>query len=230
MTAFLTFTKTAPPQISALAYLGMLVCLVLLTYLSWRFKDKLLWRRTFWCLQALQLLALYSWYIWQGFPLTNSLPLFHCRLAMFALLFLREGRLKTYFALLGVVGAYCAIIYPVLDPYDFPHITGFSFLIGHYALLVNGLLTLFASYERTALKSRQVLVATFVFNFLLVLVNQWTGGNYGLLRNTPFIMETPLWVRYLAVSIILSVLMLALKWICDKWLLTKDTADCSTHV
>ena len=48
---------------------------------------------------------------------------------------------------MGVVGTYCALIYPVFDPYEFPHITGFSFLIGHYALLVNSLNVIFNSYK-----------------------------------------------------------------------------------
>ena len=31
-----------------------------------------------------------------------------------------------------------------------------------------------------------------------------TGGNYGLLNKTPFIPDAPLWLKYLLVSVILS--------------------------
>ena len=68
-------------------------------------------------------------------------------MAMFAVLLLKDSRIKSYFAIMGVVGTYCALIYPVFDPYEFPHITGFSFLIGHYALLVNSLNVIFNSYK-----------------------------------------------------------------------------------
>lgn len=34
---------------------------------------------------------------------------------------------KAVFALLGASGAIFALGYPVFDPYDFPHITSFSF-------------------------------------------------------------------------------------------------------
>ena len=66
---------------------------------------------------------------------------------MFAVLLLKNSKIKSYFAIMGVVGTYCALIYPVFDPYEFPHITGFSFLIGHYALLVNSLNVIFNSYK-----------------------------------------------------------------------------------
>ena len=121
--------------------------MVLLSYLSWRWYKNKIWRWTFLTIQAIQLFALYTWYLWQGFPLYISLPLYHCRMAMFAVLLLKNSRIKSYFAIMGVVGTYCALIYPVFDPYEFPHITGFSLLIGHYALLVNSLNVIFNSYK-----------------------------------------------------------------------------------
>ena len=133
MKDFLTTTQTHPPQIPLPYYLLMLLAMVLLSYLSWRWYKNKIWRWTFLTFQAIQLFALYTWYLWQGFPLYISLPLYHCRMAMFAVLLLKNSRIKSYFAIMGVVGTYCALIYPVFDPYEFPHITGFSFLIGHYA-------------------------------------------------------------------------------------------------
>ncbi|MFR2165709.1 MAG: TIGR02206 family membrane protein, partial [Streptococcus salivarius] len=42
-------------------------------------------------------------------------------------------------------------------------------------------------------------------------VNQTIGGNYGMLKHTPFIMGTPLLVKYLAVSGALIILMIIMK-------------------
>ena len=156
-------------------------------------------------IQILQLLALYSWYVGFGIPFSNSLPFYHCRLAMFAVVFLPDKwKSKQYFALLGASGAVFALVYPVFDPYDFPHITSFSFLIGHYALLVNSLVYLMDHYDKSLLKKYMIVVYTFILNLFLVGINQVTGGNYGLLNKTPFIPDAPLWLKYLLVSVILS--------------------------
>ena len=110
---------------------------------------------TFKWIQIIQLVVLYTWYIGFRLPLANSLPLYHCRLAMLAVVFLPDNwRIKQYFALMGVSGAVFALGYPVFDPYDFlPHITSFSFLIAHYALLGNSLVYLMNSYDKKALKN-----------------------------------------------------------------------------
>ena len=124
---------------------------------------------------------------------------------MFAVVFLPDKwRSKQYFALLGASGAIFALVYLVFDPYDFPHITSFSFLIGHYALLVNSLIYLMNHYDKTLLKKYMIVAYTFILNLFLVGVNQVTGGNYGLLNKTPFIPDAPLWLKYLLVSVILS--------------------------
>ncbi|KXU56763.1 membrane protein [Streptococcus salivarius] len=132
-------------------------------------------------------------------------------MAMFAVLLLKNSRIKSYFAIMGVIGTYCALIYPVFDPYEFPHITGFSFLIGHYALLVNSLNVIFNSYKTHPISKRLIVVATLLLNLALVIVNQTIGGNYGMLKHTPFIMGTPLLVKYLAVSGALIILMIIMK-------------------
>ena len=105
---------------------------------------------------------------------------------------------------MGASGAVFALGYPVFGPYDFPHITSFSFLIGHYALLVNSSVYLMNHYDKTLLKKHRIIAYTFVLNLFLVGVNQVTGGNYGLLNSTPFISDVPIWIKYLLVSIILS--------------------------
>lgn len=206
---FLTTNQTEPPFVSALAYSLMMALLLLSIYASIKYHKNPSFIKSMKILQLCQLAVLYSWYVGFQLPLANSLPLYHCRLAMFAVVFLPDKwPSKQYFALLGASGAVFALGYPVFDPYDFPHITSFSFLIGHYALLVNSLIYLMNHYDKTQLKKHTIVLYTFVLDAFLVGVNQVTGGNYGLLKSPPFISQHNLLVKYLAVSIILSATLL----------------------
>ena len=211
MKDFLTTTQTHPPHIPLPYYLLMLLVMVLLSYLSWLWYNNNIWRWTFITLQAIQLISLYIWYIWQGFPLDDSLPLYHCRMAMLALLLLKDSRVKTYFALMGLVGGCCAIIYPVFNPYNFPHISSISFIIGHYALLVNSLNYLLRTYKTHPISKNMIVALTLLLNLGLVVVNHFVSGNYGLLRHTPFITDAWLPIKYLAVSVTLIILMIIMK-------------------
>ena len=202
---FLTTNQTEPPFVSALAYSLMMALLLLSIYASIKYHKNPSFVKSMKILQLCQLAILYSWYVGFQLPLANSLPLYHCRLAMFAVVFLPDKwPSKQYFALLGASGAVFALGYPVFDPYDFPHITSFSFLIGHYALLVNSLIYLMNHYDKSLLKKYMIVAYTFGLNLFLVGVNQVTGGNYGLLKSPPFIPNAPLWIKYLLVSVILS--------------------------
>ena len=206
---FLTTNQTEPPFVSALAYSLMMALLLLSVYASIKYHKNPSFIKSMKILQLCQLVVLYSWYVGFQLPLANSLPLYHCRLAMFAVVFLPDKwPSKQYFALLGASGAVFALGYPVFDPYDFPHITSFSFLIGHYALLVNSLIYLMNHYDKAQLKKYMIVLYTFVLDAFLVGVNQVTGGNYGLLKSPPFISQHNLLVKYLAVSIILSATLL----------------------
>ncbi len=214
MTDFFTTVQTNPPSISIPLYLLMFVVLLGLIWLSVTYYRK----QWLWCiyhfLQSFQLLSLYIWYGAKMIPISNSLPFYHCRLAMFALLLLPDKtKLKQYFALMGVSGAIFAIGYPIMDAYTFPHITAFSFLIGHYALLVGSIIYLMRYYKSSFLSWKAIILYTFVLNLFLVIINYLTGGNYGILRYTPFITNTPLLVRYLAVTFILTAMLLLIDWV-----------------
>ena len=132
---FLTTNQTEPPFVSALAYSLMMALLLLSVYASIKYHKNPIFIKSMKILQLCQLAILYSWYVGFQLPLANSLPLYHCRLAMFAVVFLPDKwPSKQYFALLGASGAVFALGYPVFDPYDFPHITSFfvldAFLVG----------------------------------------------------------------------------------------------------
>ena len=202
---FFTTESTAPPVIPLLWYGVMVLLILMAVWASLRYYQNEQFRKIFRNLQIFQLICLYIWYFAFQLPWSNSLPLYHCRLAMFAVLLLPDRwKSKQFFALMGVSGAIFALGYPVFDPYDFPHITSFSFLIGHYALLVNSLIYLMNHYDKSLLKKYMIVAYTFGLNLFLVGVNQVTGGNYGLLKSPPFIPDAPLWIKYLLVSVILS--------------------------
>ena len=206
---FFTTESTAPPVIPLLWYGVMVLLILMAVWASLRYYQNEQFRKIFRNLQIFQLICLYIWYFAFQLPWSNSLPLYHCRLAMFAVLLLPDQwKSKQFFALMGVSGAIFALGYPVFDPYTFPHITSFSFLLGHYCLLVNSLIYLLRCYDSSLLKNREIVLYTFFLDMFLVGVNQVTGGNYGLMARPPIIKGDSLLVTYVVVSSILAAALL----------------------
>ena len=196
---FFTTESTAPPAISALWYSVMVLLIVTAIMVSLRYYQNEQFRKWFQYLQGFQLICLYLWYFTYHIPWSNSLPFYHCRLAMFAVLFLPDRWKSKQFFALG---------YPVFDPYNFPHITSFSFLLGHYCLLINSLIYLLRCYDSSLLKNREIVLYTFVLDLFLVGINQITGGNYGLMARPPIMRGDKIWLNYLVVSSILALALL----------------------
>ena len=193
-----------PPQFELHWYIGLLCLLALTFYASYRFRDKVAYQRFIQILQSLQLIVLYSWYWGNQMPLSESLPFYHCRIAMFVMLLIPgTSKYKQYFALLGTFGATVALAYPLFDPYPFPHVTILSFIIGHVALLGNALLYLFKNYEASLLNLKNVTVITFSLNALIGVVNLVVGGDYGFLNKPPLVGNHGLLANYLIVSSVL---------------------------
>ena len=193
-----------PPQFELHWYIGLLCLLALTFYASYRFRDKVTYQRFIQILQSLQLIVLYSWYWGNQMPLSESLPFYHCRIAMFVMLLIPgTSKYKQYFALLGTFGATAALAYPLFDPYPFPHVTILSFIIGHVALLGNALLYLFKNYEASLLNLKNVTVITFSLNALIGIVNLVVGGDYGFLNKPPLVGNHGQLANYLIVSSVL---------------------------
>ena len=195
-----------PPQFELHWYIGLLSLLALTFYVSYRYRDKVAYQRFIQILQSLQLIVLYSWYWGNQMPLSESLPFYHCRIAMFVMLLIPgTSKYKQYFALLGTFGATAALAYPLFDPYPFPHVTILSFIIGHVALLGNALLYLFKNYEASLLNLKNVTVITFSLNALIGIVNLVVGGDYGFLNKPPLVGNFGQPLNYLIVSSILVI-------------------------
>ena len=193
-----------PPQFELHWYIGLLCLLAFTFYASYRFRDKVAYQRFIQILQSVQLIVLYGWYWGNHLPLSESLPFYHCRIAMFVLLLIPgTSKYKQYFALLGTFGATAALAYPLFDPYPFPHVTILSFIIGHVALLGNALLYLFKNYEASLLNLKNVTVITFSLNALIGVVNLVVGGDYGFLNKPPLVGNHGLLANYIIVSSVL---------------------------
>lgn len=202
--ALFTTQPTEPPQFDLLWYGSLFTLLALTVYLTYRYRDNKACQRFFQILQAVQLIVLYSWYWINQFPLSESLPFYHCRLAMFVVL-LTPGvsKVKQYFAVLGTFGTLAAFIYPVPDPYPFPHIAILSFVFGHLALFGNSLIYLLKNYDASLLDFKRILIITSSLNALIFLVNVVTGGDYGFLTKPPLVGDHGLLVNYIVVTLFL---------------------------
>lgn len=203
--ALFTTQPTEPPQFDLLWYGSLFTLLALTVFLAYRYGEKKACQRFFQILQAVQLIVLYSWYWINQFPLSESLPFYHCRLAMFVVL-LTPGvsRVKQYFAVLGTFGTLAAFIYPVPDPYPFPHIAILSFIFGHLALFGNSLIYLLKDYDASLLDFKRILIITSSLNALIFLVNVVTGGDYGFLTKPPLVGDHGLLVNYIVVTLFLT--------------------------
>ena len=195
-----------PPQFELHWYIGLLCLLALTFYASYRFRDKVAYQRFIQILQSVQLIVLYSWYWGNLMPLSESLPFYHCRIAMFVMLLIPgTSKYKQYFALLGTFGATAALAYPLFDSYPFPHVTILSFIIGHVALLGNALLYLFRNYQPSLLDLKNVAVITFALNGLIWVANLVVGGDYGFLSKPPLVGSFGQPLNYLIVSTVIVI-------------------------
>ena len=203
--ALFTTQPTEPPQFDLFWYGSLFTLLALTVYLTYHYRDNKACQRFFQILQALQLILLYGWYWVNQMPLTESLPFYHCRLAMFVVL-LTPGvsGYKQYFAVLGTFGTLAAFVYPVPDPYPFPHIAILSFIFGHLALFGNSLIYLLKNYDASLLDFKRILIITSSLNALIFLVNVVTGGDYGFLTKPPLVGDHGLVVNYIIVTLFLA--------------------------
>lgn len=194
-----------PPQFDLLWYGSLFTLLAVTVFLAYRYRNNTICQRFFQILQATQLILLYGWYLVNQMPLTESLPFYHCRLAMFVVLLLPGvSRVKQYFAVLGTFGTLAAFVYPVPDPYPFPHIAILSFIFGHLALFGNSLIYLLKDYDSSLLDFKRILIITSSLNAVIFVVNLMTGGDYGFLTKPPLVGDHGRLINYLVVTLFLT--------------------------
>lgn len=139
----------------------------------------------------IQQIALYSWYFIKNYnPIKEGLPLYHCRMAIIFLglgLVFKNINLTKLGSYLGLFGSLGALFFPSLDPFKFPHITQFSFFIGHLFLLWGSIYSL--SVKKIGMSNldlKNTLIFINVYHLLMYVVNNYVGSNYGYMNSPPF--------------------------------------------
>ena len=134
---------------------------------------------------------LYTWYLLSGYKLlTEGLPLYHCRIAILltgiGLLF-NKSICKKLGSMWGLIGAVFALVYPSgLDPFIFPHITQFSFFIGHLFLLWGSVYCIFVECIKLNKKDlKTTIYFTNIYHTSVFILNHMIGANYGFMRISP---------------------------------------------
>ncbi len=216
---FMDFFSLKPigiPHITSVFYLGTILIACMLVMMTSRLQDSKFYGKMFIWLQITQIFSLYNWYLFKGFPLNEALPFYHCRIAMLAVFLLPNGsRFKQLFMTLGIGGTFLALISPDFYPYSLFHVTNVAFYLGHYALLVNGLLYLY-HYQEQPLAPTALFRDLAYINFFILMVNLMTKGNYGFLTNLPIYHSHHLVFNYIVVTSGLTVMIKTVEYLFDK--------------
>lgn len=138
-----------------------------------------------------QQVILYTWYFISKYNLLKEgLPLFHCRIAIIfvgiGLIFNRKPLMKigSYW---GIFGSISALLLPGIDPFSFPHITQFSYFIGHLFLLWGSIYLL--SVKKIGMSEidlKNLLLFTTAYHLLMLMVNTILNSNYAYMNAPPF--------------------------------------------
>lgn len=186
---FNNFFRTIPDADSSVDFnihIILAIGLFFVIYLAFRnrFNNKALKLGIF--ASLIQQIFLYGWYFATQYNLLKEgLPLYHCRIAILGIIvfyFLKNKHLQSFFALLGILGSTLAFAYPVIDPFKFPHLTNFSFALGHYFLMFNSIILLSKNYD---LNIKDVSLLTTLVNSTIFLADVVLDANYGFMIKLP---------------------------------------------
>lgn len=138
---------------------------------------------------------LYLWQFISGyFNFEQSIPLFHCRIAVWLLIIgilFEKQFLKTVGIYLSFLGSVVAMVMPDLYSFSFPHYTNFQFFLVHILLgwIVMDLIKI--KKEKIDLKSlKSSIIFINLFNIFLVCFNlifleKYPSINYGYMLRMP---------------------------------------------
>ncbi|HFI0720722.1 TPA: TIGR02206 family membrane protein [Streptococcus suis] len=204
MNDFFTNQVSHGPSLTMLDRMSLFLILCVLLYVARKFYANSWFKKVFWFILCLQIVSLYSWYIWSDWSLSESLPFYHCRLSILFLLFGRRAHLKLYFSYLGFIGSLVAFIYPVFDPFPFPHLTFFTLVVGHYALAVLCLIYILTEGHRFSLSRQERLSLTVMLHLVMLFVNWLTKGNYGYLTRLPIVNSQVILFNFVLLTLVIS--------------------------
>lgn len=138
----------------------------------------------------IQQLLLYGWYISSGsFSLSESLPLYTCRIAiLFSIVMLinKSYKIFEFVYFWGVVGGIIALITPDTSSFTFPHFMFDQYFLGHglllgavfYMMVIHG----YRVTEKSLIKTFKI---TVLYAICIIPINFLLKGNYSYLNGKP---------------------------------------------
>lgn len=174
---------------------------------------------------------LYGWY-WAAGYTKDHLPLYHCRLIMILLvlsaLWRRAGKGKAQSVLeelmmsVATMGAWMAALVAMPDEFIFPHVTNYTYAVGHFALLGIVFYTIKRWTREPSwqdLGKQQLILLG--YNVLLAIFDIKMGENYGYLFEAPiatdFFRQLPQ-VVYSSGVIVGYAILLFICWLVNRWI------------
>lgn len=190
-------TKTDEYSFPLFSYLHfkIILYLILISLIIFIFRNKIRkwkYKRIFEislsCVLFLTQIFLALWY--SRFPnlcLNESLPLYPCRISIImsgiALIYKKNETAKSITYFWGIIGAIGAFSFPITNSYIFPHITYYSFYIGHYSLMIAGLYFIFVDKFRPTFHNvKCALIFSFIFVICAFIANSIFDSNYAFLN------------------------------------------------
>lgn len=167
----------------------------------------------------LQQVILYSWYFVSDIDIfKEGLPLYHCRIAIICIglgLILNKENIMKLGSYLGIFGSTAALMFPGLDPFAFPHITQFSYFIGHLFLLWGSIYLLFVkNIGMTEWDFKKVIVFINIYHIFMIIINNCLGSNYAYMSASPIGLGKDLnQIIYATIVIIIANIVLGLEYI-----------------
>ena len=229
---------TKPFRPFTLTHLIALVVLLGLIYLLFTHKEELKDEKKRKGLEmllmaslGLQQTLLYSWYISSGnFSLSESLPLYSCRIAIILAVFMVYKKSRKIFELVyfwGLVGGIIALITPDTSGFTFPHFMFLQYFWGHGSLILSILYMIIAYDFKPDLASLfRVYKITSVYFVGIFFINKLVGGNYSYLNgkpDTPTLLDVlPPYPFYIPVILCAMFVLFYLAYVPFAWTNNKD--------
>lgn len=136
----------------------------------------------------LQIVMMY-WYIKANLIISIGLPLYHCRIILWAvsigLLFNLRSQLLVWFSLLGVPASLAVLIISDMHHYQFPHITNIYYWLSHSLIFLICMHYLQRYYVK--LNWQRIVTNTLILHLLIQIANVIFKANYAYLMKLPLI-------------------------------------------
>ena len=172
---------------------------------------------------------LYLWYFVGGYnSMKEGLPLYHCRIAIIlvAIGLISKNKICTKLgSYLGSFGSISALLFPGLDPFSFPHVTQFSYFIGHLFLLWSSIYLLTVKkIGMSKVDLRISLICINIYHLLMYNLNKFLNSNYGYMNAPPFELgfDLPDLLYALLVMFIFSIVLIGEYILVNKLYISKE--------